>query len=147
MPETSLLLRTTGAIISLRMATYMCRRALDGSTVHCIPYNFLQIFHREIDMDSVHAVLEGNALHTQRSVPHGETQVEVRFAIGEYDEDGQEINERHWTWHPDGALSDIAFLAATEESDFIARYLNLKYSHTKITYTPKVCRRGSTPGR
>ena len=113
----------------------MCARALDGCTEHCIPCHFLQTFHREIDTDSVHAVLEDDTLSTQRSVPHGETLIALSYPTGQRDEEGREIRNFHSSWHPDGALSEIANLALTEESYFIAKLLNRRYFHTGITYT------------
>jgi hypothetical protein len=121
MSELNVLISATGEIISRRMARHIIQLALGGCTEQCIPCHFLEVWHRELDQESVSAFLERETEVTDRPVPHGETVLA----------DGR-------TMVPNGIVSEMVRLAELAESEFIAIYLTLRYPALQSTFTEQM---------
>jgi hypothetical protein len=121
MSELNILISSTGEIISRRMARHIDQLVLEGCTEECIPCHFLEVWHRELDQESVLAFLEGETEATDQPVPHGETVLA----------DGI-------TMVPNGFVSEILRLAELAESEFIAIYLTLRYPALQNTFTEQM---------
>lgn len=105
--------------------------ALDGCTTPCIPCHFREVWHREIDMESIQAVLEDDMMETQLPVPNGETMREITREIC-----NPPYRQSVMVWVPDGIMAKISAFAFNTDSNFIARYLDYRYAgSTGITWS------------
>jgi hypothetical protein len=114
----NVLISETGEVISTRMARHIIQLALEGCTEQCIPCHFKEVWHREIDQQSVFAFLEQDIEVTDRPGTHGETLLA----------DGR-------TMVPNGIVSEMFRLAELAGSEFIAIYLTLRYPALQRTFT------------
>ena len=124
MSDMNILVEQTGEVISLRMSRHITELALRGCTEECIPCHFREVWNREIDQDSVLAVLEQDTEYTDQPVTHGERLLA----------DG-------WTAVPNGIVSEMIRLTSIAKTDSIAVYLTMRYPALPARFTEELVER------
>ena len=103
------------------MARHIAELAFRGCTEQCIPCHFREVWHRELDQESVSAFLEQDTEYTVRPVLHGET-----------------LLSDSWTLMPNGIFSEMTRLASVAGSEFIAIYLTIRYPALRWNFTEEL---------